>query len=262
MENQGQNRTDIEKLTVLLPHWHHHNKDHIRDQEEWLEKAEKEGLQSVADELRKAIDHSREGNRHIEQASSSIREEESNPVEKIDTEESHILSKEDVPVQNTTPFALNQIGVIRTPYTDSAPYQPVADAEGDFRVVVNSAFTDGLRDLDSFHYIYVLYYVHRVRRQLSMMVDPPWVRGNPIGVFASRSPVRPNPLGLSIVRIKRIVDNQILTSGLDVFDGTPLLDIKPYIKELDSKSDANYGWMDDLDDRDHLMQHIKGIPHD
>jgi tRNA (Thr-GGU) A37 N-methylase len=49
---------------------------------------------------------------------------------------------------------------------------------------------------------------------------------------------------------------------LDVFDGTPLLDIKPYIKELDSKSDANFGWLEDLDDRDHLMLHIKGIPHD
>ena len=49
---------------------------------------------------------------------------------------------------------------------------------------------------------------------------------------------------------------------LDVFDGTPLLDIKPYIKELDSKSDANFGWLEDLDDRDHLMLHIKGIPHE
>jgi len=98
--------------------------------------------------------------------------------------------------------------------------------------------------------------------KLSMTIRPPWIPGSEIGVFASRSPVRPNCLGLSIVRIKDISNNQIVTSGLDVFDGTPLLDIKPYINELDSKTDANYGWLEDLDDRDHLMMHIKGVPHD
>jgi len=81
-------------------------------------------------------------------------------------------------------------------------------------------------------------------------------------VFASRSPVRPNCIGLSIVRIKRIINNEILTSGLDVFDGTPLLDIKPYIKDLDVKIDANYGWIEEIGDREHLFLHIKGIPHD
>ena len=54
---------------------------------------------------------------------------------------------------------------------------------------------------------------------------------------------------------------KIYTSGLDVFDGTPLLDIKPYIKELDEKSNADFGWIDELDDKEHLALHIKGIPH-
>jgi tRNA-Thr(GGU) m(6)t(6)A37 methyltransferase TsaA len=95
-----------------------------------------------------------------------------------------------------------------------------------------------------------------------MMVSPPWADGKKVGVFASRSPVRPNPIGLSVVRIKNIVENRIYTSGLDAFDGTPLLDIKPYIKDLDSKSDANYGWIEEMDDMEHLILHIKGIPHD
>ena len=61
---------------------------------------------------------------------------------------------------------------------------------------------------------------------------------------------------------KSITNNEILTSGMDVFDGTPLLDIKPYIKDLDTKQDDNYGWIEDMDDREHLLLHIKGIPHD
>ena len=94
------------------------------------------------------------------------------------------------------------------------------------------------------------------------MVSPPWAKGKKVGVFASRSPVRPNPIGLSIVRIKKIVGNKIYTSGLDVFDGTPLLDIKPYIKDLDNKDNANYGWVKETGDMSHLSLHIKGIPHD
>jgi tRNA (Thr-GGU) A37 N-methylase len=95
-----------------------------------------------------------------------------------------------------------------------------------------------------------------------MSVSPSWTPGRNVGLFSSRSPVRPNPLGLSIVEVKRVTGNEVFTSGLDTFDGTPLLDIKPYIKDLDSKDDANYGWLEDLDDRDHLMLHIKGVPHD
>ena len=101
-----------------------------------------------------------------------------------------------------------------------------------------------------------------VKRRLSMLVIPPWSDGKEIGLFASRSPVRPNPIGVSIVKLLKINKNEIFTSGLDVFDGTPLLDIKPYVKDLDSKEDANYGWIEDMKDKEHLILHIKGIPHE
>lgn len=160
-------------------------------------------------------------------------------------------------------FRFKQIGVIRTPYLERAPYQPVNHDRGDFRIVLDSAYKDGLLKLKSFRYIYVLYYIHAVRRRLSMVVAPPWTTGATIGLFASRSPVRPNPIGLSIVRVKKIIDNQVITSGLDAFDGTPVLDIKPYVKNLDSKDDANYGWLEGLGpDKDHLLLHIEGIPHE
>jgi tRNA-Thr(GGU) m(6)t(6)A37 methyltransferase TsaA len=156
-----------------------------------------------------------------------------------------------------------RIGVIRTPYTDSAPYQPVDEDEGEFKIVLDEEYADGLRDLASFRYMYVIYHIDRRRRDCPMIVSPGWIPGAHVGLFASRSPDRPNPIGISIVRIKKIERNEILTSGLDAFDGTPLLDIKPYVKDLDSKDDANYGWLDDLDsDKEHLLLHVKGIPHD
>ena len=95
-----------------------------------------------------------------------------------------------------------------------------------------------------------------------MDVSPPWANGLRVGLFASRSPLRPNPIGLSVVRVKGIENNRVYTSGLDVFDGTPLLDIKPYINDLDSKCDANNGWVQNMNEDEHLALHIQGIPHD
>ncbi len=163
-------------------------------------------------------------------------------------------------MQDTITF--RPIGRIHTPYTDSAPYQPVEDDGGEFRVVLDPGYEEGLHQLEKFHYIYLLYHVHRLARSISMTVSPPWAAGRQVGLFASRSPVRPNPIGLSVVRLKSVQGNTLTTSGLDVFDGTPLLDIKPYIRDLDTKADANYGWLEDVQDRDHLMLHIKGVPHD
>jgi len=164
-------------------------------------------------------------------------------------------------MQESINYRLEQIGIIKTPYQNNAPYQPVDTDEGEFYIIINPEYVDGLFELGTFHYIYLLYYADRVTRKAEMMVSPPWAEGKKVGVFASRSPVRPNPIGLSIVRIKNIVENKIYTSGLDVFDGTPLLDIKPYIKDLDDKSDANYGWIEKMKDMEHLTLHIKGIPH-
>lgn len=159
-------------------------------------------------------------------------------------------------------FTVHAIGVIKTPYVDSAPYQPVEQDDQEFYLEVDERYAEGLKDLDYFEYIYVLYYIDRLKSTPKMQVIPPWITGKQIGLFASRSPVRPNPIGLSIVRLLKIEGNRVYTSGLDVFDGTPLLDIKPYIKDLDSKGDANYGWVKDADDGGHLALHIQGIPHE
>ncbi len=247
----------IEKLRRLMPYWITHNNERIRDNEKWRKVAESLGLKAVAAELRATTELLKEANRHIESANKRIDTKTvSGPVPDEQTKMHHEMQCTEMR------FELKPIGIIRSPYSDNAPYQPVDEADGDFRIVLAPKYARGLDKLAKFRYIYVIYYTHRVKRGLEMVVCPPWAGGAEVGLFASRSPVRPNCIGLSIVRIKRIVNNEIFTSGLDAFDGTPVLDIKPYIKDLDTKSDANYGWLTELDGYEHLILHIKGIPHD
>jgi tRNA-Thr(GGU) m(6)t(6)A37 methyltransferase TsaA len=143
-------------------------------------------------------------------------------------------------------FQVEKIGTIRTPYQDRAPYQPDESAQGEFRIILNPEYVPGLYRLESYRYIYVIYYMDRSPRKASMTAKPPWAGGLEVGLFASRSPARPNPIGLSVVRLLKIVRNEIFTSGIDALDGTPVLDIKPYVKRLDAKPDANNGWGEEL----------------
>lgn len=158
-------------------------------------------------------------------------------------------------------FVLNSIGVIRSPYKNKAPHQALENDQGEFALVLHKKYIKGLQLLDSFAYIFVIYYLNKVMRNNEMMISPPWANQQDVGIFASRSPNRPNPIGISVVKIKKIIDNTIYISGIDAFDGTPLLDIKPYIDQLDAKSDANYGWVKKEDNDDHLALHIQGVPH-
>ena len=93
MENKSEHRTDIDKLSILLPHWLHHNNDHIRDQENWIIQAEKMGLIDVADELRKAIDHFKKVNRHIAQADLYLRNKPLSEAAPRDVGKVHLSSK-------------------------------------------------------------------------------------------------------------------------------------------------------------------------
>ncbi len=156
---------------------------------------------------------------------------------------------------------IEQIGIIKTPYEDKAPFQPIDNDKEEFCIIINEQYRDGMKKLKTFKYIYIIYYLNQIKIEKKMLISPPWAEKKEIGVFASRSPMRPNQIGLSIVKIKKIIDNRIYTSGLDVFNNTPLLDIKPYIKDLDNKTDANNGWVNELNDDGHLALHINGIPH-
>jgi len=158
-------------------------------------------------------------------------------------------------------IVLKSIGIIHTPYTSDAPNQSTENSEGEFKIVLNKDLSEGLYRLEAFNYIYVLYYLDKVIRKNEMHVAPPMKHSGKVGLFASRSPNRPNPIGISVVKIKEISGNTIYISGIDAFNNTPVLDIKPYFDELDAKEDANTGWFNPKDDPDHFLLHLKGIPH-
>lgn len=158
-------------------------------------------------------------------------------------------------------FSLQSIGYIYTPYREQAPFQPQKNATGDFFILLDKQYTDGLKELSTFKYIYVLFYLNKTIRGTKMEVRPSWSHNKEVGVFASRSPNRPNPIGLSIVALHKIEGNRLYISGIDAFNGTPVLDIKPYIDELDAKKDANFGWIKESKEFEHLRLHIKGIAH-
>ncbi len=158
-------------------------------------------------------------------------------------------------------FVFNSIGIIHSPYKNKAPNQSQINDQGEFKIILNKKYSEGLKLLNTFTYIYVIYYLDKVIRNNKMVISPPWANQQKVGIFASRSPNRPNPIGISVVKIKEIIDNIIYISGIDAFDGTPLLDIKPYIDKLDAKPDANYGWVEKEDNENHLALHLQGVPH-
>ncbi len=136
------------------------------------------------------------------------------------------------------------IGKIHTPYKDVAPFTPDEKlCDGEFVIELFPEYQKALYKLDRFNYIYVLFYIDKAK-QAKLRVHPPYEKAGEVGLFASRSPNRFNPIGLSIVKIKKIKDNKIYISCIDAFNGTPLIDIKPYFKDMDMKTDSNNGWKD------------------
>lgn len=138
---------------------------------------------------------------------------------------------------------LNPIGVIHSPFTDptSMPIQPVSENSAAGTVEVFAEFEEGLKDLDGFSHIILLYHFHRSRPH-SLSVTP-FLDTEARGLFATRAPNRPNPIGLSLVRLTGIEGTRLHIDNIDVLDGTPLLDIKPHVPEFDCAPDARVGWL-------------------
>jgi len=137
------------------------------------------------------------------------------------------------------------IGVIRTPFAslEGMPIQPSGARDVLGRVELAPEFVPALADLDGFSHIYLLYCFH-ASKGFSPTVTP-YLDDTPHGLFATRAPRRPNPIGLSVVEVASVVDNIVTVRGIDVLDGTPLLDIKPYAPAFDAPAElVRTGWME------------------
>ncbi len=136
------------------------------------------------------------------------------------------------------------IGQIRTPHTEpkGTPIQPPA-AEGiEGKVEIFDEYVEGLKDLDGFSHIILLYHFHLMKK--TTLRATPFMEDREHGIFAIRAPSRPNPIGLSIVRLMGIEKNMLHIKDVDIVDGTPLLDIKPYIPGFDRREDVRFGWLE------------------
>jgi tRNA-Thr(GGU) m(6)t(6)A37 methyltransferase TsaA len=145
-------------------------------------------------------------------------------------------------------IVLRPIGVVHSSHKklEETPIQP-AFAEGvKAEVEVFAEYREGLRDLEGYSHIYLIYYFHRAPAPKLTVI--PYLQDTPRGLFATRAPCRPNPIGLSLVRLLKIENGVLHVEDIDVLDGTPLLDIKPYVSRFDSCEGARCGWQDQVDD--------------
>jgi len=136
------------------------------------------------------------------------------------------------------------IGVIHSPFKDTAnmPIQPTGANGIRGSVEVLPEFLKGLKDLDGFSHIVLIYHFHRAKE--SKLVVTPFLDSQPRGVFATRAPTRPNPIGLSVVKLLAVERNVLQVENVDVLDETPLLDIKPCVPQFDHPPVTRIGWIE------------------
>lgn len=141
---------------------------------------------------------------------------------------------------------IEPVGVIHTPFhsKEECPIQPVYAADSAGEVEVFPEFAAALTDIEAFSHLYLIYRFDRAGEV--ELVRPTFLDDTPHGVFASRHPCRPSGIGLSIVELVARRENRLTVKGVDMLDGTPLLDIKPYIRRFDAIDSASDGWVTGL----------------
>src|SRR5262245_6787360 len=141
-------------------------------------------------------------------------------------------------------LVVRPIGIVHSPFRErvSAPRQPAAsDARGSIELFSDSGFEHALSDLECWSHLWVLFWFHQNEGFRPKVLPPRSARRR--GVFATRSPHRPNPIGLSAVKLERVNGLVIEVSGVDMLDQTPVLDLKPYVAYTDAITDAGNGWL-------------------
>jgi tRNA-Thr(GGU) m(6)t(6)A37 methyltransferase TsaA len=136
------------------------------------------------------------------------------------------------------------IGIIHSPFKEpqGTPIQPAGAKGTNGTVEIFLEYAEGLKDIEGFSHIILLYHFHLSKE--SALIAKPYMDNETHGVFAMRGPSRPNPIGISIVCLVRVEGNMLHIRDVDIVDGTPLLDIKPYIPEFDIREVQRIGWLE------------------
>jgi len=137
----------------------------------------------------------------------------------------------------------NPIGIIHTPFSSAkgTPIHPEASKDATGWIELLPEFEDGLKDLSGFSHLILTFHFHKIQ---GVNLSPvPYLDTKSRGVFATRAPSRPNPIGLSIVKLNKIAGNILHIQEVDMLDGTPLLDIKPFIPHFQPTEDVRIGWL-------------------
>jgi tRNA-Thr(GGU) m(6)t(6)A37 methyltransferase TsaA len=136
------------------------------------------------------------------------------------------------------------IGIIHSPYQtlEDMPIQPAGAEGAEGTVLIHPEYSTGLRDIEGFSHLYLIYHFHQVKK--TRLEVTPFLDCRSHGVFATRAPVRPNPIGISVVRLRGRRENELQILNVDVLDGTPLLDIKPYVPDFDVFRTESIGWLE------------------
>ena len=135
------------------------------------------------------------------------------------------------------------IGIIHSGFRDKkdTPIQGIFARDAKGKVEVFSEYADGLKDLEGFSHLILIYHFHRADGY--SLISKPFLEDEEHGIFSIRHFKRPNPIGLSVVKLESVRGNVLEISEVDVLDGTPLLDIKPFVPRFDNREDAKSGWL-------------------
>jgi tRNA-Thr(GGU) m(6)t(6)A37 methyltransferase TsaA len=141
-------------------------------------------------------------------------------------------------------ITLEPIGIIHSPYQkkEDIPIQGVFKPEGVGTIEVFDKYAEGLTDVEGFSHIQIIYFFHKSNDY--KLLGKPYLEDQLHGIFAIRSPHRPNHLGVSVVRLLERKGNLLKVGEIDVFDKTPLLDIKPYVPKFDDRMNVKIGWLE------------------
>ncbi|MCF7974826.1 MAG: tRNA (N6-threonylcarbamoyladenosine(37)-N6)-methyltransferase TrmO [Phycisphaerae bacterium] len=156
-------------------------------------------------------------------------------------------------------FEYTPIGIMHSPHTvpHETPIQPVFAQACPGWAEIRPEYAEGLRDLEGFSHVYLLYHLHRAGPAI-MQVEP-FMDTQSRGLFATRHPCRPNPIGLSLVELLAVEGCILRLRGVDILDQTPLLDIKPFVPRFDQCQDARGGWTDSVNDEQARTRGARGF---